>query len=101
MVKSLRRSITMAALKSKIKIAFSFCLIISSLTGVRAQSGRLRGPAKPQPPQNQHDRDTVRLRAEEVLLPVSIHSNDGKLPQLNRTDVIVAEDGKRQQVTAV
>ena len=65
-----------------------------------AQSGRVR--SKPPTPQEQSDKDTLRLRAEEVLLPVSVRSDRGKLPtRLERADFIVTEDGKRQQVTSL
>ena len=65
----------------------------------RAQSGRVR----PKPvPQQQSDKDTIRLRAEEVLLPVSVRTDRGKLPsRLERTDFIVTEDDKRQRITSL
>jgi VWFA-related protein len=66
----------------------------------RAQSGRVR--SKPAEPKQQSDKDTIRLRAEEVLLPVSVRTDRGKLPgRLERTDFIVTEDDKRQQITSL
>jgi VWFA-related protein len=66
---------------------------------VQPQSGRLRGP---KPPQHRDDKDTIRLRVEEVLLPVSVHSDYGKLPpNLQRADFILTEDGKRQVINSV
>ncbi|HVF89430.1 MAG TPA: VWA domain-containing protein [Blastocatellia bacterium] len=67
---------------------------------VEAQSGRIRTPVSERATHD--DKDTVRLRAEEVLLPISVRSDTGKLPTfLDRFDFIVSEDGKRQQVTSV
>jgi len=64
-----------------------------------AQSGRVRGQAAPR---NQADRDSVRLRAEEVLLPICVRADYGKLTApLRRSDLIVTEDGKRRQVNDV
>jgi VWFA-related protein len=63
-----------------------------------AQSGRARAPSKPVDSQS----DTVRLRVEEVLLPVSVRTETGKLPvRVDRSDFIVAEDGKRRVVNSV
>jgi VWFA-related protein len=74
-------------------------LVLAAIQG-HAQSGRVR--EKPAVPPTQADKDTVRLRAEEVLLPVSVRSDTGKLaPRLNRADFIVTEDNKRQQITSV
>src|SRR6185295_2538696 len=65
-----------------------------------AQSGRLRG--KPKTPQHHDDREPIRLRVEEVLLPVSVHSDFGKLPpNLQKADFILTEDGKRQVINSV
>jgi VWFA-related protein len=72
---------------------------------IEAQSGRMRtgpGASKKQDERKQYDKETLRLRAEEVLLPISVRSDNGKLPTyLERSDFIVTEDGKRQQVNTV
>jgi VWFA-related protein len=69
-------------------------------SSVEGQSGRNRGQAKPQT--HHDDKDTIRLRVEEVLLPVSIHSDFGKLPpNLQKTDFILTEDGKKQVINSV
>ena len=82
------------------KLAFATCLLALATMQSQAQSGRVR--EKPAPQQGQVDKDTVRLRAEEVLLPVSVRSDTGKLaPRLDRADFIVTEDNKRQQITSV
>jgi VWFA-related protein len=88
------------SLKWKIEAAAVLGLIIALAAQVHPQSGRLRGQAKP--PQHHDDKDTIRLRVEEVLLPVSVHSDYGKLPpNLQKTDFILTEDGKRQVINSV
>jgi VWFA-related protein len=57
---------------------------------------------QPKAPQHRDDKDAIRLRVEEVLLPVSVHSDLGRLPpNLQRTDFILTEDGKRQVINSV
>jgi len=86
------------SLKWKFEAAAVLGLIIVAASQVQPQSGRLRGQAKPP----QHRDDTIRLRVEEVLLPVSVHSDYGKLPpNLQKTDFILTEDGKRQVINSV
>jgi VWFA-related protein len=76
------------------------CLLFSSASPLVAQSGRVKQGARSE--QDKDDKDTVRLRVEEVLLPVSIRSTNGKLPpRLKPDDFIVSEDGKRQKVNSV
>lgn len=88
------------SLKSKVEAAALLGLIIASASQVQSQSGRLRG--QPKPPQHRDDKDAIRLRVEEVLLPVSVHSDYGKLPpNLGRSDFILTEDGKRQVINSV
>jgi VWFA-related protein len=61
-----------------------------------AQSGR-----KPEQPAARTD-DAVHLRVEEVLVPIGVQSNTGKLPgRLLPSDIMVAEDKQRRQVTSV
>jgi Ca-activated chloride channel family protein len=88
------------SLKLKAEAAAILWVIIASTAQVHSQSGRMRGQSKP--PQHRDDRDAIRLRVEEVLLPVSVHSDYGKLPpNLQRTDFILTEDGKRQVINSV
>jgi VWFA-related protein len=88
------------SLKLKAEAATLLWVIIASVAPVHAQSGRMRGEAKV--PQQRDDRDAIRLRVEEVLLPVSVHSDLGRLPpNLQRTDFILTEDGKRQVINSV
>ena len=91
------------AVNSKVAIALS--VAISFHICVYAQSGRIRNPQNDkqnQSNQNQEDKDTVKLRTDEVLLPVSVRSSNGKVPTyLEKQDFIVTEDGKRQQITSV
>jgi VWFA-related protein len=78
----------------------TLCLILSSVSPGEAQSGRVKQGTKTQ--QDKDDKDTIRLRVEEVLLPVSIRSTNGKLPsRLKPDDFMVSEDGKRQKVNSV
>lgn len=85
------------------KISLLITLLLScAASSAHAQSGRNR--ATPAPPRNQEkdNSDTLKLRAEEVLLPVSVRSDLGKLPpRLDLSDFIVTEDGKRQYITSV
>ena len=71
-------------------------LITFSLTViVLAQSGRVR--KKPDP-----EDDRLRLRAEEVLLPVSVRTDRGALPlYLDKSDLLIVEDGKRQEILSI
>lgn len=80
-------------------LAVLWVVVFLSVT-VEGQSGRNRGQAKPQT--HHDDKDTIRLRVEEVLLPVSVHSDLGKLPpNLQKTDFILTEDGKKQVINSV
>lgn len=88
------------SLKLKAEAAALLWVIIASAAQVQAQSGRMRG--QPKAPQHRDDKDAIRLRVEEVLLPVSVHSDLGRLPpNLQRTDFILTEDGKRQVINSV
>jgi VWFA-related protein len=88
------------SLKLKTEAAAVLWIIIAASTQVQAQSGRMRG--QPKPPQHHDDKEPIRIRVEEVLLPVSVHSDIGKLPpNLQRTDFILTEDGKRQVINSV
>jgi len=87
--------------RMKNKIAFALCLMITVVAETQAQSGRLRDKAPQRKPADDDDQ-AVRLRVEEVLLAVSVRNNFGTLPvDLKRSDFIVTEDGKRQEVNAV
>src|SRR5215831_918272 len=87
------------SLRLKAQAATVLWLIVA-LSQSNAQSGRMRG--QPHPPQHRDDKDAIRLRVEEVLLPVSVHSDYGKLPRnLKRSDFIITEDGKRQVINSV
>ena len=88
------------SLKARIETAAVLLLIAAAAVHVEAQSGRLRG--KPKAPQHHDDKEPIRLRVEEVLLPVSVRSDLGKLPpNLQRADFILTEDGKRQVINSV
>ena len=88
------------SLKLKAQAATVLWVIIASAAQAQAQSGRMRG--QPKPPQHRDDKEPIRLRVEEVLLPVSVHSDFGRLPRnLQRTDFILTEDGKRQVINSV
>jgi VWFA-related protein len=89
--------------KLRVKVAFALWLVTAVVAESQAQSGRLREqtPQKPQGDRNLDD-DALRLRVEEVLLPLSVRNNLGKLPaDLRQTDFIVTEDGNRREVNAV
>jgi len=88
------------SLKLKAETAAVIWVIVASVAQVQAQSGRMRG--QPKPPQHRDDKDAIRLRVEEVLLPVSVHSDMGRLPpNLQKSDFILTEDGKKQVINSV
>jgi hypothetical protein len=71
------------SLKARIETAAVLLLMAAAAVHVEAQSGRLRG--KPKTPQHHDDKEPIRLRVEEVLLPVSFRSDLGKLtPYIQR-----------------
>jgi VWFA-related protein len=88
------------SLKLKAEALAVLWVVVLLIPAVEGQSGRNRGQAKPQI--HHDDKDTIRLRVEEVLLPVSVHSDLGKLPpNLQKTDFILTEDGKKQVINSV
>ncbi len=88
------------SLKLKAQAATVLWVIMVSASQAPAQSGRMRG--QPKAPQHRDDKEPIRLRVEEVLLPVSVRSDLGRLPpNLQRTDFILTEDGKRQVINSV
>src|SRR5438445_429406 len=68
------------SLKLKVEAAAVLGLIIALSSQVQPQSGRLRGQSKP--PQHHDEKETIRLRAEEVLPKV-----------VGRKSVVVVTDG--------
>lgn len=84
-----------------LKLAFAILVSLISLFDMAlSQSGRIRSANKGS--QQGSDKGAVRLRAEEVLLPISVRDDMGRfVEKLNPADLIVAEDDKRQQVTSV
>ena len=83
----------------KIRSLNALLLITAIAAQSLAQSGRLRNQS---PSKKQLEDEAVRLRVEEVLLPVSVRNNFGFLPaDLKRSNFIITEDGKRQEVNAV
>jgi VWFA-related protein len=82
----------------RLKLALVVLVSVALFDTALSQSGRIR----PNKGSSQDDKDAVRLRAEEVLLPVSVRTDTGKLiDHLSPSDLIVAEDDKRQQITSV
>lgn len=89
-----------SALKINVAIALCFACALSGL--VLGQSGRNRDKAPKRNPVDTDDSDVVKLRIEEILLPINVRGSNGKLPaRLDKKDFIVAEDGKRQEITSV
>jgi VWFA-related protein len=88
----------------KSNLIFILLLIMGCNICLQAQSGRVP-TRKPDNPDNQKTAevdDTLKLRTDEVLLPVSVRSSNGQVPTyLEKQDFIVSEDGKRQQITSV
>ncbi len=85
----------------KIVTAIAVLVLLAGLTNFQAAAQSGRRPDKTEP-DRKDDKDTIKLRSEEILLPVSVRSDTGKLPTyLEPSDLIVSEDGKRQKVTSV
>ena len=83
----------------KARTSIFLLLVAAGSSEALAQSGRVRVQTVPRP---QGDRDAVRLRVEEVLLPIRVSADYGKLiTPPRRSDLIVTEDGKRRQVNDV
>ena len=81
----------------RVKVAIACCFAVAGL--VPAQSGRHREATNSK--RSTDEKDAFKLRAEEILLTVSVKGSNGKLPPtLTRDDFIVTEDGKKQQITA-
>lgn len=75
-------------------------LILITTAGAMAQSGRrLPSSAPQQGAQNQDD--SIRLRADEVLLNITVMDPYGRqATDLVKNDFIVAEDGQRQDIAS-
>lgn len=77
---------------------FTTALIISGWLAhsAAAQSGRRLPSSSPR-----ESDDTIRLRAEEVLLNVTVTDSSGRqVTSLKRDDFIIAEDNERQDITS-
>jgi VWFA-related protein len=88
-----------------IKVAVALWVMVTTVSHTEAQSGRLRDQTSAPKVNDKgvsQDDDTLRIRVEEVLLPVSVRNHFGKLPvDLKKSDFIVTEDGSRREVNAV
>ncbi|HKV42843.1 MAG TPA: VWA domain-containing protein [Blastocatellia bacterium] len=70
----------------------AFSLVVLTAGIANSQSGRIRNSAE----------RPIRLRVEEVLLPVTLHNTiSSKLPRLDASDFKIVEDGAVHQVTSV
>ena len=79
-----------------LRIAVSLLILASSFSPAYPQSGR-----KPSAPQQSGRDDAVRLRAEEVLLNVTVVDPYGhQATELSKDEFIVAEDGQRQDIAS-
>lgn len=81
----------------RLRAVILLCIVAIVAPAAEAQSGRFRTRPAPE----KEGKDTIRLMAEEVLLPVSVHSAEGRLLGLTASDLIVLEDGKQQNITSV
>ncbi len=81
---------------------FITCALLLALIvgGAAAQSGRRLPSANPQPSNSGQD-DAVRLRADEVLLNVTVIDPYGRqATDLAKDNFIIAEDGQRQDIAS-
>ena len=75
---------------------FGFLAVVLAMGFAQAQSGR-----KPDSPTSQDQEQTIRLRAEEVLLNITVTDPYGhQATDLTKDEFIVAEDGQRQDVAS-
>ena len=75
-------------------------LIFVTTAGALAQSGRRLPSAGPQPGAQNQD-DSIRLRADEVLLNITVIDPYGRqATDLSKNDFIIAEDGQRQDIAS-
>jgi Ca-activated chloride channel family protein len=75
-------------------------ILLVMITGALAQSGRRLPSAAPQPGSQNPD-DSIRLRADEVLLNVTVIDPYGRqATDLSKNDFIIAEDGQRQDISS-
>ncbi|MBI3654521.1 MAG: VWA domain-containing protein [Acidobacteria bacterium] len=78
------------------------CLTLFCLTNlVQAQSGRKPAPNQPNQAANNAADDTIKLRAEEVLLNVTVLDSYGhQATDLRKEEFIIAEDMQRQDIAS-
>lgn len=70
--------------------------ILASQPAAMGQSGR-----RPTPDNQKGKSDALQLRAEEVLLNITVADEYGRrITSLRKEDFIIAEDGKRQDITS-
>jgi VWFA-related protein len=79
-------------------------LVCGLASGARAQGAPTPTPAEPggeQQQQRQQQQETVRVFTEEVLLPVRVTDEHGRFdPSLERSELLVLEDGVPQEITS-
>jgi Ca-activated chloride channel family protein len=81
-----------------VKLFCAFICALLLITVTPSQSGR-KLPADNQTNNSQSGDDEIKLRAEEVLLNVTVTDDFGKqVTNLRRDDFIIAEDMKRQDI---
>ncbi len=83
----------------KVKILCCFITALLLITGSLAQSGRK--PSTNGASNNTGGDDTLKLRAEEVLLNVTVFDSFGKQAiDLKKEDFVIAEDMQRQDISS-
>jgi Ca-activated chloride channel homolog len=86
------------ALRLHGRLLSMFAVLLLLGGGAQAQSGRRLPPTTPR---QQSSDDVIRLRADEVLLNVTIADPYGRqATDLGKEEFIVAEDGKRQDIAS-
>lgn len=77
-------------------LALVICFSIGSLTA-EAQSGRQ--PILPAETPGQSDDDIIRVRSDEVLIPVTVRDREGKrIDNLTPNEFMIFDNGKRQEI---
>jgi Ca-activated chloride channel family protein len=84
----------------KFKTLSLIALALVIISDARAQSGR-RLPSSGPRPNSQNQDDAVRLRADEVLLNITVTDPYSRqATDLTKNDFIIAEDGQRQDIAS-
>jgi Ca-activated chloride channel family protein len=82
-------------------LALALCVSVLFVVEVRGQSGRKSDGTAVSPVDSTEQEDVLRIRTEEILLPVSVRNGAGApVGDLNQDKFVVFDNGVRQQITS-